>query len=141
MGDESTRRPSQRGSSDVGEDAAESGRVGEGVWGKGGDVGAGEEGYLEAVADGVGRNPLCVIGSAKGVLVEELLVCWDAEAVEVGGATSAALGGESGGEFVGGECAYLSDPEGDEVDPELLAGEGDVSGDGLGRGTRCTPIA
>lgn len=73
--------------------------------------------------------------------MEEFFVRGDAEAVEVGGAAGAALGGEGGGEFVGGEGADLGDPEGDEADIELLAGEADVAGDGPGGGAGGAPVA
>ena len=89
----------------------------------------------------VSCHPLRRVGAAECVVVEELLIAGDAEAIEITAAWNVDVDVECRGRFCLGEFLDFGERVAYETDGEPSIGDRDVSGDFVCVGTGCAPVA
>jgi hypothetical protein len=125
----------------VGIGSAAIGGVLDGVEGEDGRLASGEKGDLQGVSSGIGNHPLNIFRSAETVLVQELLLGGNVEAIQAAGACRGAVSVEDGTDLGRLECTDPGHGRGGKVDGDLFVGKRDITGNASG-GVGCgSPVA
>ena len=117
-------------STDVGERAAQAGRIGESIDGEHRHGGSREERKPQVLTLYIGRHPLRVFCPAESVVMEEPLPRRYVQPVKIAAAARVAVRIKSRAHFRRLETANLGDCKREEVDGDFYIRYGDVTGDG-----------